>query len=107
MKFAISKYELFALTSHLVRQDSPNPEHGRKRLRTWGELGVDDLADKMSGFGGEFTVADWKQTTPSDVELSEVVIDFIIAGLSQPKAGVWADMLTRLGDRLEAAKKAT
>jgi hypothetical protein len=104
MKFTITKYELFALTTHLVRQESPNPEHGRKRLRTWGELGVDELADTMSGFGGEITVADWRDKTPFDVELSDGVVDFIIAGLAQPKVGGWADILTRLTDRLEAAK---
>jgi hypothetical protein len=106
MKFAISPYELFALTRHLSGQQSPNPEHGRKRLRTWDELGVADLADKLAGFGGEITIAEWKGRGQADIELSESVIDFILAGLKQPVEGAWADVLTRLGDRLEAEKKA-
>jgi hypothetical protein len=105
MTFAISRLELFALTRHLAGQDSPNPEHGRRRLRTWDELGVSDLADRMSGFGSEVKVADWNDKTPSDVELSETVVDFIVAGLRQPNAGGWADILIRILDRLEAAKK--
>jgi hypothetical protein len=107
MKFAISKYELFALTTHLVRQDSPNPEHGRKRLELWDELGVSDLADTLSGFGGEITLAAWRDKVAGDVDLKGWVVDFILAGLSAPKVGAWADILTRLGDRLDEARKST
>lgn len=105
MKFAISPYERFALTRHLAGQQSPNPEHGRKRLRTWDELGVADLADKLAGFGGDIAVAEWKGRGQIDIELSETVVDFVLAGLRQPVEGAWADILTRLMDRLEAAKK--
>lgn len=105
MTFTIAKRELFALTRHLIAQQSPTPEHGRKRLRTWDELGVAELADKMSGFGGEVTIADWRNTLIDTVELSETVVEFILAGLKQPMDGAWADILTRLGDRLEAVKK--
>jgi hypothetical protein len=101
LKIALSKLDLFALTRHLISQQSPNPEHGRKRLRTWDELGVTGLADKMSGFGGEIAIADWTDRTPVDVELSDTVVDFILAGLKQAKEGPWADILTRVGDRLE------
>jgi len=106
MKFAITKYELFALTTHLVRQDSPNPEHGRRRLELWDELGVANLADTLAGFGGDIRVADWKVCEPVEHDLKGWVVDFVLAGLAQPKAGVWADMLTRLHVRLEEAKKA-
>ena len=105
MKIAVSPYELFALTRHLAGQQSPNPEHGRKRLRTWDELGVADLADKLAGFGGDITIAEWKGRGQTDIELSEPVVEFIIAGLKQPTEGPWADILIRILDRLEAAKK--
>ena len=105
MKVSVSNLDLFALTRHLMSQQSPTPEHGRKRLRTWDELGVADLADKMGGFGGEVTIASWTSKTPNDIELSEAVIEFIVAGLKQPIDGAWSDILTRLGDRMEAAKK--
>lgn len=109
MRFGITKYELFALTSHLVGKPSPNPEHGRKRLRTWDELGVSDLADDLAtmvaGFGGEIRVADWRdKTTPRLVDLNADVLDFVIAGLGQDVAGVWADVLGRLRERLEALR---
>lgn len=63
MKFGITKYELFALTSHLAAQPSPNPEHGRKRLAAWDELGVSELADDVTLFnalGGELKIAEWR-----------------------------------------------
>ena len=105
MTFAISKREQFALTRHLIVQQSPNPEHGRKRLRTWDELGTADLADRLTGFGGEISISDWFDKATHDIELSETVVGFILAGLKQPMEGAWADILTRLADRLEAAKK--
>jgi hypothetical protein len=104
MKFALTKYELFALTSHLVVQPSPNPEHGRKRLRAWDELGVADLADNMAtmqGVGGELQISEWRdKKTPHLVELTGDVLDYLLAGLSVQVNGVWADTLTRLRERL-------
>lgn len=108
MTFAITKFELFAITRHLVPQPSPNPEHGRKRLRAWDELGVTDLADTLAtmqaGFGGEIKVADWSdKTTPIEVELSRDVVTHLIAGLGK-EAAVLADVVTRVRDRLEKAE---
>lgn len=110
MKIAMTRYEKFALTSHLVGQPSPSPEHGRKRLRTWDELGVADLADKLASLGSglgnvEIRTADWSdKATPEEVEVSELVRDHVLAGLSGQVAGVWADTVTRLRDRFEKAK---
>ncbi len=109
MKFGITRYELFALTSHLVGQPSPNPEHGRKRLRAWGEMGVDDLADALatmaSGFGGEIKVADWAdKKTQRLVDLTADVLDFVIAGAAAQVTGVWADTVARVRERLEALR---
>jgi hypothetical protein len=109
MKFGITRYELFALTSHLVGQPSPSPEHGRKRLRAWGELGVDDLADTLAtmvaGFGGEILRADWQdKKTPHLVDINADVLDFLIAGVGVQVPGVWADTIARLRERLEALR---
>lgn len=109
MKFGITRYELFAMTSHLVGKPSPNPEHGRRRLRTWDEFGVsglaDDIATLAAGFGGEIKVADWRdKTTPHLVDINADVIDFVIAGLSHDVVGVWSDVLGRLRERLEALR---
>lgn len=105
MKFGITKYELFALTSHLVVQPSPSPEHGRRRLRAWDELGVSDLADNlatMQGIGGELQLADWKdKNTWHLVDLSPDIVDHLVTGLGAQVNGVWADAMTRLRDRLE------
>ena len=105
MKVSASNLDLFALTRHLASQQSPNPEHGRRRLRTWDELGTASLADQITGFGGEVAISAWQSKTPNDIELSEPVVEFVLAGLKQPMEGAWADILTRLMDRLEAAKK--
>ena len=113
MKFAISKYEQFAVTSHLVGQPSPNPEHGRKRLRAWDELGVTELADKLAtalaGFGGGgILVADWQEKKPVIlIDINADVLDYVIAGLGQELAGVWADTLTKLRERLERLRDKT
>jgi hypothetical protein len=112
MKIAITKYEKFALTSHLIGLPSPNPEHGRKRLRAWDELGTADLADKLAFVGAglgsvELKISDWAdKTTPVDVELSEGVADYILAGLGVQVAGIWADVLTRVRDRIEKSRAA-
>jgi hypothetical protein len=108
MKFGITKYELFALTSHLVGKPCPNPEYGRKRLRTWDELGVSDLADSLAtgaAMGGEIPLAEWRdKKTPHLVDINADILDHLIAGLGQEMAGVWADTLTRLRGRLEALR---
>jgi hypothetical protein len=109
MKFGITRYEQFALTSHLVGQPSPNPEHGRKRLRAWDELRVADLADTLAtmstGFGGEIRTADWSdKKTPHLIDLNADVLDFVLAGLGQQVSGVWVDVLGRLRERLEALR---
>ena len=106
MKFGITKYEQFALTSHLVGKPSPNPEHGRKRLRAWDELRVADLADSLAtmvaGFSGEIKTADWSdKKTPHLVDLNADVLDHVLAGLGQEIGGIWTDVLTRLRERLE------
>jgi len=113
MKFGITRYEQFALTSHLVGQPSPNPEHGRKRLRAWDELGVADLADKLAtaaaGFGGgDILVADWRdKKAPIAIDLNADILEYVIAGLGQQLAGVWADTLTQLRERLERLRDKT
>jgi len=113
MKFGITRYEQFALTSHLVNLPSPNPEHGRKRLRAWDELGVTDLADKLAtataGFGGgEILVADWRdKKQPVPIDINADVLEYVISGLSQQLAGVWADTLTQLRERLERLRDKT
>lgn len=108
MKFAMTKFELFAVASHLFQQPSPNPEHGRKRLRAWDELGVADLADRLetiqAGFGGEIKTADWSdKTTPVEVDLSREVVTYVLAGLATEKR-VFADTVTRVRERLEKAE---
>lgn len=106
MKLALTKYEKFALTSHLIGLPSPNPEHGRRRLRAWDELGVVDLADKLAfacaGLGSvEFRVGEWAdKTTPEEIELSPDVAEYIKAGLGAQVAGIWADAMTRVRERL-------
>lgn len=111
MKFGVTKYELFALTSHLVGQPSPNPEHGRRRLRAWDDLGVADLADGLAtgaAVGGEISIAEWRdKKTWHLVDLSADIVDHLIAGLSAQIAGVWADVLTRLRERLEQLRGKT
>jgi len=106
MKFGITKFEQIALTSHLVGQPSPNPEHGRKRLRAWDELGVADLADQLAGavagFGAGPPSAAWAdKKTPHLVDLNADIVEHLIAGLSIQVSGIWADTLTRLRERLE------
>jgi uncharacterized protein YcaQ len=105
MKFGITKYELFALTHHLVNQRCPNPEYGRKRLRTWDEFGVSDLADTLAGaqaMGGEIPIAEYRdRKTMHIVDLNTDVIDHVISGLAQEIVGAWADTLLRLRERLE------
>ena len=106
MKFGITRIEQFALTSHLVGLPSPNPESGRKRLRGWDELGVSDLADKLAmgaALGGvEIKIADWRDhSTPHLIDLNADVLDYILSALGGQVAGVWADVLTRLRERLE------
>jgi hypothetical protein len=109
MKFGITRYELFALTSHLVGKPSPNPEHGRKRLRAWDELGVAELADSLttmaSGFPAEIRTADWAdREKPMLVDINADVLDFLINGCSLEASGLWADRITRLRGRLEALR---
>jgi len=106
MKFGITKFEQFALTSHLVGLRSPNPEHGRMRLRAWDELGVALLADQLAiaaTLGGvEIRGADWMDKVAAvDVELTADVVRYVLNGLGAETAGVWADTLTRLRERLE------
>jgi uncharacterized protein YcaQ len=112
MKFGITRFEKLAMTSHLVGLPSPNPEHGRRRLQAWDELGVEELADSIAtgvAFGQgtiPITAADW--TNKKDlvlVDLSSDVLAYLIAGLTPnpqaPMSGAWADPLTRLRERLE------
>ncbi len=112
MKFAITKLEQFALTSHLIGQPSPTPEHGRKRLRAWDELGVSELADQLAtmavGFGNTVKVADWSdRSTPVFIDINADVLDYLIAGLRVQIMGVWADTLTRVLERLERLRDKT
>ena len=113
MKFGVSRYELFALTSHLVGLPSPNPEYGRRRLRAWDQLGVaalaEDLAFASAGLGTvEIKITDWSDKTKrTEVELGPDVVDYLIAGTGMQTAGIWADALARLRDRLEKAKAGT
>lgn len=111
MKFGITKYELFAATSHLVALPSPNPEYARKRLQAWDELGTADLADAMAAgaaMGGELQIAEWRdRTTMHPIELTPGVLTHVIAGLGGQLAGVWSDTLTRLRERLEALRDKT
>jgi len=111
MKFGITKFELLALTSHLVGLPSPNPEHGRRRLQSWDELGVAELADDLATVhtvGGQVELADWRdKKTMSLVDLTPDVLVHIIAGLSVQTTGVWADALTRLRERLERLRDKT
>lgn len=108
MKFSLTKYELFAITRHLYGLPSPNPEHGRKRLRAWEELGVTELADKLetmqAGFGGEIKISDWDdKTTPIEVELSRDIVTHIIAGLGG-EVRLMVDVINRVRERLEKAE---
>lgn len=106
----ISKYERYALTSHLVTLPSPNPEHGRRRLKAWDELGVAELADKLAlagtGLGSvEIKVSDWAdKKTLEPVPLNDDVFDYVMAGLGVQIQGLWADALYRLRERLEKLK---
>ena len=109
MKFTLTKFEQFAVTTHLVGQPSPNPEHGRKRLRAWEELSVADLADALAtmaaGFGGEIKIADWSdKATQIEVELTHDTVTYLLAGLGMQAQGVWADSISRVRDRLEKVK---
>ena len=112
MKFGITRYEQFALTSHLVGLPSPSPEHGRKRLRAWDELGVADLADKLAtaaaGFGGDILVADWRdKKAPIAIDLNADILEYVIAGLGQQLSGIWADTLSPLRERLDRLRDKT
>lgn len=112
MKFGITRFEQIAATSHLVGLPSPNPEHGRKRLRAWDELEVADLADRLAtmaaGFGGEIMIADWAdKKTMHLVDLNTDVVDFLIVGMSDKVGGAWADTLSRLRERLQRLRDKT
>jgi hypothetical protein len=111
MKFAITKYELFALTSHLVGQPSPNPEHGRRRLRAWDELGVADLADSLAtgaAIGGEIPLAEWRDKAALHLrDLNPDIVEHLLTGLGSQIAGIWADVLMRLRERLERLRDKT
>jgi len=111
MKFGITKFELFALTSHLVGLPSPNPEYGRRRLQAWDALGVADLADALAtgaAIGGDIPIAEWRdKKTQHLVDLTPETLVHVIAGLSGQTAGVWADVLTRLRERLERLRDKT
>lgn len=101
MKFSLTKFEQFVITRHLFDQKSPGPEHGRRRLKAWEELKVEALADSLSGFG-EIHVAEWKdKTTPVEVELTREVVTHLLACLKLEAAGGYADVVTRVHDRLE------
>lgn len=109
MKFSLTKFELFVVANHLGMQPSPSPEHGRKRLKAWDELGVVDLADTLemirSGFPGEVKVADWAdKSTPVEVDLSIEIVTYMLNGLAM-EAKVAADTITRVRERLEKASK--
>lgn len=111
MKFSLTKFEQLALTSHLVVQPSPNPEYGRKRLRAWDALGVSALADALATIqavgGNGPPAAEWSdKTTQVEVDLETDLVEYIINGLGGQIAGVWADTLTRVRERLSEAKKA-
>lgn len=107
MKFGITRFEKFALTSFLMSQPTPNMEIGRVRLRAWDELGTGDLAQKLafaaSGLGSStIAVAEWSDATkPVLVELNRDVLDWVIGTLEGgQKPGAWSDVLTRLHGRL-------
>lgn len=109
MKFGITKLELFALTSHLVGQPSPNPEYGVRRIRAWGELGVTDVADALSlssvGFGEMPKIADWKDNAEkTEIELTLGTVDHIIAGMKAQTASWCTDIITRLRERIESQR---
>jgi len=106
MKFGITKFEQMAAVGHLVQLPSPNPEYGRKRLRAWDELGVADLADEWaaaaSGTGPAPQAAGWTdRKTLHLVDLSPDIVDHLISQFGVQVAGIWADTLLRLRERLE------
>lgn len=106
MKFGITRYEKFALTSFLFGQQTPNMEIGRVRLRAWDELGTEELAQKLAfsaaGLGDRtIKVSDWDDhKTQVLVDLSNDVTDWIIRSIEGAKPGAWTDVLTRLHPRL-------
>jgi len=109
MKFGITKFEKLALTAHLVAQPSPGPEHGRKRLKTWDELVVVDLAEQLAataaGFSGDVKASDWAdRKTYIAVDINADVLDFIINGTGGQIEGRWADVISRLRERFEQLK---
>jgi hypothetical protein len=112
MKFGITKFEKFALTSHLVGLPSPNPEYARKRLRTWDELGVTALADALAtgaaGFGMQIQASDWADgKTHVLIDINEDVMVHLIGALGGQLSGLWSDVLTRLHERLERLRDKT
>jgi len=110
MKIHMTKYELLAITAHLVSLPSPNPEHGRRRLRAWDALGVSQLADDLAldaafpGSAGDLTA--WRdRTAPQCVDPDADIVEYLIVGLSANPAGRWADACTRVRERLVLAKE--
>lgn len=105
MKFGITKYEKFALTSFLFGQQVANMEEGRKRLRAWEEFDVADLADALS-MGAtvgtdKIKPADWADNKkPLLVDINADIVEWAIQKLDGPKGGAVADTLTRLHPRL-------
>lgn len=110
MKFGITKWELLALTAHLVGQPSPNPEHSRKRLRAWDELGTASLADdleSLSSIGGDIHIDDWRdKKTMYAIDLTPDTLVHIIAGASAQTVR-YTDTISRLRERLERLRDKT
>jgi hypothetical protein len=111
MKFALSPKEKLGLVIHLFGQPANGPEHWRRRLRIWKELGAEDLADELADNGRALTPSQWVGTERSlEVELTPDTVDQILKAIERPKnkeaSDGWTDVLARLYFRLEEAKKA-
>ena len=111
MKFTLSPKEKLGLVIHMFGQPANGPEHWRRRLRIWKELGAEDLAEELADHGRALDPSQWAgKDLDIEVELTPDTVDQILKAIERPKkqdaSDGWTDILARLYFRLEEAKKA-
>lgn len=107
MKLSLSKRERLALCVHVVPQRVENLEQARLRRLAWKATDSVDLATDVQDLiaAGAVNIGqEWFDRTPQEFELEATIVEFLHGATKPPYAGIHAEHMLSIHERLEKAK---